>query len=268
MAPERLSRLQHRILTWLSQKKQRTQGAMAASYPELVQALAHEEADLCHSLANLEAKGLIRLRRTPEGEVEALDLTLEGRQRAALRTLQRGARVLLSWEHGVARLGECLVWFQRIEDSLSICISALIGSSRRVGAIVTSEMSFRAKIAVYSALCHHALRAERLPEDLRQLVARLHWAEQERNTIAHSLWDASEKLPDTIRREKTSSHKGRFTMTAEHFTPEDLEDLKDLFEGIVTDLSYLTAMFIPRLRRRLAWRPLPEVKASPGSDPT
>jgi DNA-binding MarR family transcriptional regulator len=267
MAPERLSRLQHRILTWLWHQEQRTRGAMAASYPELVQALAHEEADLCHSLATLEAKGLICLRHTTGGEAEALDLTPQGRQRAAQRTTQRAAKVLLSWEHGLARVGECLVWFQHIEAALSTCISAFTGGSRKVGEIITSEMSFRVKVAVYSALCHHALRVEKLPQDLQQLVARLHWAEQERNTIAHSRWDANEKAPETIRREKTSSHRGRFTTTVEHVTSEELEDLRNLFEGIVTDLFYLTATYIPRLRRRLGYRPLPEVKASPGSDP-
>jgi hypothetical protein len=117
-------------------------------------------------------------------------------------------------------------------------------------------MSFRAKVAVYSALCHHALGVEKLPRDLQELVSRLHWAEQERNTIAHSRWDASEKVLGTIRREKTSSHRGRFTTTVEHVTPEDLEDLRDLFEGIVTDLLYLTATYIPRLRRRLGQGPL------------
>lgn len=183
------------------------------------------------------------------------------------RLIQRWATALLSWEHGLARLGECLVQFQRIEEALSICISALIGGSREVGAIVTSEMSFRAKVAVYSALCHHALRAEQLPEDLRQLVARLHWAEQERNTIAHSLWEASEKLPETIRREKTSSHKGRFTTTVEQVTPEDFQDLGNLFEGIATDLFYLTATHIPKLRRRLWKGTMPGAETSAGPMP-
>jgi hypothetical protein len=184
------------------------------------------------------------------------------------RTIQRWAADLLSWEHGLARLGECLAHFQRIEEALSISISALMGGSRKIGEIVTSEMSFRAKVAVYSALCHHALRAEKLPQDLQQLVGRLHWAEQERNTIAHSVWDVSEKYPETMRRAKTSSKRGRLAKTEEHLTPEDLEDLTSLFEGIVTDLFYLTATHIPRLRRRLGQGPLPGVEASPGLDPT
>ena len=64
MAHERLSRLQRRILAWLQAHEQRTRGTMAARYPELVQALGHEKGNLSHSLANLEAKGLVRMNVT------------------------------------------------------------------------------------------------------------------------------------------------------------------------------------------------------------
>jgi DNA-binding MarR family transcriptional regulator len=83
MAPERLSRLQRRILAWLWAEEQRTRGTTAASYPELVQALGHEKGNLSHSLANLEAKGLVRMNRTAGGKAEALDLTPQGRKLVA-----------------------------------------------------------------------------------------------------------------------------------------------------------------------------------------
>lgn len=59
------------------------------------------------------------------------------------------------------------------------------------------------------------------------------------------------KFPDTIRREKTSSKKGRLTVTEEHLTPDDLEELGRLFEGIATDLFYLTSKHIPKLEDKL-----------------
>jgi DNA-binding MarR family transcriptional regulator len=83
MAPERLSHLQQRILAWLGAHEQCTRGTLSASYPELRQALAHDKGNLSHSLANLEAKGLLRLARTPGGKAEALDLTPQGRNVAA-----------------------------------------------------------------------------------------------------------------------------------------------------------------------------------------
>ena len=67
------------------------------------------------------------------------------------KEIDKLVQALTSWEQGLARLGECIVQFQVIEDALSICISAMIGRSRKVGGIVTSEMSFRARLSVYGA---------------------------------------------------------------------------------------------------------------------
>ena len=85
-------------------------------------------------------------------------------------------QALASWEEGLARLGECIVQFQRIEDALSICISAMIGRSRKVGEIITSEMSYRARVSVYGALFLYSLKADILPEDVADLIKRLYWA--------------------------------------------------------------------------------------------
>jgi DNA-binding MarR family transcriptional regulator len=83
IAPKRLSRLQRRILAWLAAEAQRTRGTMSASHEDLVHALVHDKGNLSHSLRNLEAKGLITIARTPGGKAEAIDLTPEGRLRAA-----------------------------------------------------------------------------------------------------------------------------------------------------------------------------------------
>jgi len=86
MAPERLSRLQRRILTWLVAEDQRTRGTMAASHEDLVRALVargHDKGHVSTSLTGLEAKGLVTITRTPGGRAEAVDLTAEGRKRIA-----------------------------------------------------------------------------------------------------------------------------------------------------------------------------------------
>lgn len=167
------------------------------------------------------------------------------------KQIDKLVQALTSWEQGLARLGECIVQFQVLEDALSKCISAMIGRSRKVGAIVTSEMSFRARLSVYGALYLHLLKAEAQPEDVAKLIKRLHWAEQERNTLVHSLWDASESKPDTIRREKKAIRKRVFRTTEEHRTPDELDDLNRIFEGIATDLFYLTSKHLPKIEGRL-----------------
>ena len=75
------------------------------------------------------------------------------------KKIEKLALALTSWENGLARLGECMIEFQRIEDALSICISAMIGRNRKIGEIVTCEMSFRAKVSIFSALFLHYLMA-------------------------------------------------------------------------------------------------------------
>jgi DNA-binding MarR family transcriptional regulator len=81
MARARLSHLQRRILAWLAAEERRVRGTMAASHQELVRVLAHDKGNLSASLRNLEAKGLIRVSRTPGGKAESVDLTAEGRNR-------------------------------------------------------------------------------------------------------------------------------------------------------------------------------------------
>jgi DNA-binding MarR family transcriptional regulator len=83
MAREWLSRLQRRILAWLEAEDQRTRGIMAASHYDLACALGHDKGNVSASLRNLEAKGLVRLTKTPGGNAESVDLTVEGRYQVA-----------------------------------------------------------------------------------------------------------------------------------------------------------------------------------------
>ena len=167
------------------------------------------------------------------------------------KEVEKLVQSLTSWEDGLARLGECIVQFQRIEDAVATCISAMVGRSRKVGEIITAEMSFRARVATFGALFAYSLKSSTLPNDITELISRLHWAEQQRNMLVHSLWDASESKPDSIRREKKSIRKSKLAVAEEHFTPEDLDDLNRLFEGIVTDLFYLTSNHLPKAEKRL-----------------
>jgi DNA-binding MarR family transcriptional regulator len=86
MAPERLSRLQRRILAWLQAHEQQFKGTMSASHQNLARAMRADKSNLSHSLRNLEAKGVIRIMRTAGGKAEAMDLTPQGRKVAAQRT--------------------------------------------------------------------------------------------------------------------------------------------------------------------------------------
>jgi DNA-binding MarR family transcriptional regulator len=82
MAPERLSRLQRRILAWLVAENQRLRGIMAASHEDLVRGLVargHDKGNVSASLTGLEHKGLVTITRTPGGRAEAVNVTPAGR---------------------------------------------------------------------------------------------------------------------------------------------------------------------------------------------
>jgi hypothetical protein len=89
------------------------------------------------------------------------------------RTLKRNITMLESWEDGLARIGEVIVHFQRIEEAISQCIAAMVSRERQIGEIVTSELSFRAKVNVFGALFLYRSRLVNLPSDVSELIGRL-----------------------------------------------------------------------------------------------
>ncbi len=158
---------------------------------------------------------------------------------------------LQAWEVGMSYFAKSIIWFQHIENTLCICISAFSGMDEEVGEIVTSEMSFRAKVSILSALAGFHSKTEDPHEDIQDLIKRVRWAEQERNRLVHSMWDLNEGKPGTILREKASIRKGKHKVAQEDFLPEDLQNLKGLFEGINTDLIYLFSEHYPEFEKRL-----------------
>nr|NQU94406.1 hypothetical protein [Bacteroidota bacterium] len=158
---------------------------------------------------------------------------------------------LQTWESAMSYLAKSIIWFQHIENTLSICISAFSGMDEELGEIVTSEMSFRAKVAILSALATYKSKTNELHEDIQELIKRVRWAEQERNRLVHSMWDLAEDKPGSILREKASIRKSKHKVVQENFVPENLEELRNLFEGINTDLIYLFSEHFPEIEERL-----------------
>jgi len=79
MTTHRLSRLQHRILTWLWQEYTRSKGSRSPSHQDLVRALDGEHhQSISRSLLNLEDKGLVMVGRSAGGKAEYINLTRQG----------------------------------------------------------------------------------------------------------------------------------------------------------------------------------------------
>lgn len=82
MAPQRLSRLQRRILRCLLAEDRRTNGGTSLGHVDLVKALEGDQGTISHSLRTLETRGLITIGRTSGGQASSVDLPSEGRKLA------------------------------------------------------------------------------------------------------------------------------------------------------------------------------------------
>ncbi len=74
MAPERLSRLQRRILAWLDREDRRRFGQGVTHHRALVQAMGVDKGNLSRSLKRLERQGLVHVLRSDGGRAEAVRL--------------------------------------------------------------------------------------------------------------------------------------------------------------------------------------------------
>jgi hypothetical protein len=83
MADGRLSKLQKRLRCWLDAEERRTKRVFSSRHHQRVQALAHAQGHISHSLRLLEARGLVKSGRSPGGQAENVRRTSEGCQKAS-----------------------------------------------------------------------------------------------------------------------------------------------------------------------------------------
>lgn len=141
------------------------------------------------------------------------------------------------WGAILSLIGGHIAAFQKIEENLANCIAMLIDyDDFHVGAIVTSELSFRAKLGIFTSLVLYRLDANKLPQEFADFVRRAYAAEERRNLVVHSYWDPSSENPARAQRIKPSakSKKG-FIQAFEEVPPgtlardiEEFDALSDL----------------------------------------
>jgi len=165
--------------------------------------------------------------------------------------IEEARNSLLAWEEGMARFAESIVWFQRIEHTLSICISVFSSIDEQIGQIITARMSFKNRVDTLAALLSHYSGANGITDDVKELINRLRWAEQERNRLVHSMWELSEENPGQIERTKRTIKKNKHMAEEELYFPADFEELQGLYEGINTDLVFVLSKAYPHFADEL-----------------
>ncbi len=111
----------------------------------------------------------------------------------------------------LAPLGEVAANFSMLDSILSSQIWLLLfGNSlkeQRTGQIVTAELSFKNKIALFSSLFQHRFPDEKPFERLKAIRKKLRAANEKRNRLLHSVWAASGHRGSSTRTKTTAKEK-------------------------------------------------------------
>jgi hypothetical protein len=138
-------------------------------------------------------------------------------------------------EH-LKHFGDITVSFALLESCVKNLAESLLGTSQRVGQIVTAELSFKALRDLTISLY-----LERNGEDddfaqLRLLTQRLKEIEEKRNQMTHSLWAVGDDTGSITRIKASARERHGLQFRFEQIKSEDLaslaEDIKKLGEEI------------------------------------
>jgi len=169
-----------------------------------------------------------------------------------MKASEKRITALDTWRDTFTQIGKYIVHFQELEDTLSACISALVGRDRKLGNMIACELSFRAKVNLLASLIVYRLDVDKLPEDIRKVLAEVEQAEQRRNALAHSLWDVNLKDPEFTMRIKSRCHRHKGHHTEEELLePDDLDVEARYCESIAEDVVYVFAEYLPNYAKRL-----------------
>lgn len=142
------------------------------------------------------------------------------------------------------RIGAICVNFETLDLVLSSFISRLISDDSKVGAIITSEMSFSNLVHTFSSLVKHKFQENpELLSEINKLVVILGESEAIRNQIVHSnyFYRDFEKDRNDIGRLKVTSRRKKGLVINSNEVTED--SLKDINERIVFATKQLHSLY-------------------------
>jgi hypothetical protein len=85
-------------------------------------------------------------------------------------------------------IGRLVVDFASLESSIAIAIWNLLDADGSTGQIITSEMSFKNMLALFSSLLIHKTNDPVALEEMKVLLRRTKAVEEKRNLMVHSSW--------------------------------------------------------------------------------
>ncbi len=130
-------------------------------------------------------------------------------------------------------IGKICLNFSTIELLLSAFVTRFISDDPKIGAILTSEMSYQNNLKAFASLVKYKITDEHLQNDFSFIIRKLNEIEQKRNEILHSVYALKNPTSEQIFRIKISSKQGKGLLTT-----EELVNSK-YFDNIINEILIL-----------------------------
>ncbi len=131
-------------------------------------------------------------------------------------------------------LGQITANFSDLEADLAGLVWSLIGEDKKIGQIVTAQLSFSKLLDILSSLFRHTSDDDNLISELDGLIKQAQKIGEKRNRYVHSVWFSGH--PNTLRRVKLkASRKKGLRMEEEDINVEELRQFgNEIFSFILT----------------------------------
>jgi hypothetical protein len=137
------------------------------------------------------------------------------------------------------RIGLICSNFEYLDLLLSAIIGRIISEDSKIGAIMTSEMSFRNLINVFSSLILYKFESDKVfKEKIENLLKLLNNAEEKRNQIIHSTYayDESDKITQI---KITARQKIGLKIHSDEISVSDLEEINQNIRNLIQEIRIL-----------------------------
>ena len=127
-------------------------------------------------------------------------------------------------------IGSLAMNFSMLEDELSFAVICVLGITVEKGLSLTSEMSFKAKLNIFSTVMKTEIQTLKTPfslDDLNDLIAMCTKSEEFRNRILHSSWVFDFAKNEIRRRKLASKISYGFRHVEEPLNAGQVQDIAD-----------------------------------------
>jgi hypothetical protein len=127
-------------------------------------------------------------------------------------------------------VGSLTMNFSMLEDELSSALICVLGVNVEKGLALTSEMSFKAKLNIFSAIMEAEILIGGMPfskDDLDDLISMCVKSEEFRNRLLHSSWVHDHAKQEVRRRKLATKISTGFRHTEEPLTAGQVLEIAD-----------------------------------------